>query len=311
MSKSEENAAPLLATIDIKAPDKGRASFVSVAHGQMRLAIWRSRASKKRGSVLFVHGLGECIEKHYPTISELLERGFHAVAIDLAGHGLSSDPPPERVRDFSAYDESVDAALDQLRSRRLARPWLGLGHSMGAALLLTAAARRPDTLAGIFLSAPMLGICAFETLSFMLPLTEMLATPAQSPFLHFPKFVPHNYTADLQTRTHCRALLMEHPQLAPRVAAVPWCAGAVGYLEKISDPQLLEKISLPVAIALAQEDVLVSNDKARTIAAALPNCSVFEVEGAQHELLLEQQPLRCQVWQHIDAFLAAPANGRS
>ena len=306
MAKSDDADAQLLATIDLKPPASARASFVAAASGRMRIALWRG-GGRRRGTVLLVHGLGECIEKHFPTIDELLGRGFAAVAFDLAGHGLSSDPPPERLRDFSAYDENLDAAIAHLRARRLPRPWLGLGHSLGGALLLAAAARQPKAFAGILLAAPMLGIRAFEAMPFTESLTAMLPAGAASAFLHFPKFVPHNHTSDLQARTHCRALLLAHPRLAPRVPAVPWCQGAIGYMKELCAPARLEKISLPVTIALAEDEVLISNRQARSVAAALPGANLVEIAEAQHELLLERPELRARLWEHIDTSLLSPA----
>ena len=303
-------AAPLLATTDIRPPEGGRAAFVPGAGGsRMRIAIWKAGGRKKRGTVLLVHGLCECIEKHASTIGELLARGFDAVAFDLAGHGLSSDPPPERVRDFSAYDENLDAAIGSLRGRKLARPLLGLGHSMGGALLLAAAGRHSRAFAGIFLSAPMLGIRALESASFMQPLNSLLAALRYSPFFSFPKFVPHNYTSDMHARIHYQALLLSHPQLEPRVPIVPWCQGAIDYMERIADRQFIEAVSLPVAVAIAEAEVLVSNRQARSVAGDLRRGSLFEIAGAQHELLQERPELRDRMWQHIDGFFGSLAGG--
>jgi lysophospholipase len=63
-----------------------------------------------------------------------------------------------------------------------------------------------------------------------------------------------------------------------------------------------------VVIVSASRDKLVSNADQKAIATLLPRGEFVTVEGAEHEILMETDPLRNQFWERFDALAdrAAP-----
>ena len=76
--------------------------------GKGRIAVWPARGGdtpsaakgrkkeKPRGTVLLLHGRTEFIEKYYPVIEKLLQRGFAVATLDWRGQGLSERPVGHR-----------------------------------------------------------------------------------------------------------------------------------------------------------------------------------------------------------------------
>src|SRR3954453_5595302 len=91
---------------------------------------------------LLVHGFTGAKEDFTDWLDPLAERGWHAVAPDLRGHGGSSQPEKETDYSFSIFADDMVALVDALGWDR----FVLLGHSMGGMIaqqlaLSTAGAR--------------------------------------------------------------------------------------------------------------------------------------------------------------------------
>lgn len=110
-------------------------------------------ADHPKAVVLLVHGLDEHCGRYEHIGDALATAGYHTVAFDLRGHGMSGGVRTH-VEDFSAFLDDLEDHLVQVRGVGL--PVVLLGHSMGG--LISArylvADRPPPDLA--VLSAPAL-----------------------------------------------------------------------------------------------------------------------------------------------------------
>jgi pyruvate dehydrogenase E2 component (dihydrolipoamide acetyltransferase) len=97
--------------------------------------------------VLFVHGFGGD-RNSWLFLQEPLAARFRAYALDLPGHGASTKDVGEGTLDVLA--DAVTGVLDALGA---ARAHL-VGHSLGGAVALAAAARDPARIASLTLIAP-------------------------------------------------------------------------------------------------------------------------------------------------------------
>ena len=94
-------------------------------------------------TALFVHGAGGSHVTWSPQLEGLSDR-FRIISVDLPGHGLSEG---EGESTISGYAAAVVALMDSLGLENVA---LG-GHSMGGAIALEVALRRPERLGGLIL----------------------------------------------------------------------------------------------------------------------------------------------------------------
>lgn len=98
-------------------------------------------------AVVLLHGIGRDHAQWTP-LATSLARHRRVVALDLPGFGVS-DP----IRGAVRWEELADTVLDLIACLELGRVTL-IGHSMGAAISIVAAADRPEFVERLVLVAP-------------------------------------------------------------------------------------------------------------------------------------------------------------
>jgi pimeloyl-ACP methyl ester carboxylesterase len=101
--------------------------------------------------ILFSHATGFHARVWAPMASHLTDR-FRCLAIDYRGHGLA-ETPEEIDFDWHGFGDDAVALLDS--DLPAGTPVHGVGHSMGGAALVLAAARRPGVLTSLWLFEPI------------------------------------------------------------------------------------------------------------------------------------------------------------
>ena len=78
--------------------------------------------------------------RYFETIGQLLARGFAVAALDWRGQAGSArqlkNPHKGHIDDFSLYERDLNAFVTEVLGPSCPRPWFGLCHSMGAAIML-------------------------------------------------------------------------------------------------------------------------------------------------------------------------------
>ena len=151
----------LLETPGNPVPPQAIISAVRTADNRtLRVARWVRHGG--RGTVVVALGRSEFIEQYFEPVGELLERDFDVVVMDWRGQGQSdretARPQHGHVSDFAAYQRDLAALERQILRPFAPRPWYGLGHSMGSAILLDQAHAGVSPFARLVLSAPMIDI---------------------------------------------------------------------------------------------------------------------------------------------------------
>ncbi|MEQ1672112.1 MAG: alpha/beta fold hydrolase, partial [Hyphomicrobium sp.] len=101
--------------------------------------------------VLLLHGNSSCKEVFAAVIPELIAGGHEVLAIDLPGHGNSSDAQsPDVVYCFPGYAAVVRALLDRLEWNN----FIVVGWSLGGHVALELAALRPDCSGIMLIGSP-------------------------------------------------------------------------------------------------------------------------------------------------------------
>src|ERR1700678_2606164 len=128
---------------------------------RLRAARWAPRG-RARGTVALLTGRTEFIEKYFETIGDLLDRDFAVAVLDWRGQGGSArqlkNPRKGHIDDFALYERDLNAFVAAALEPHCPRPWFGLCHSMGAAIMLGIAHAGRCPFERLVLSSPMIRI---------------------------------------------------------------------------------------------------------------------------------------------------------
>ena len=113
--------------------------------GDVRLAI--AEAGVGGRPILLVHGFTGAKEDFTDFLEPLAERGWHAVAPDLRGHGASDHPDDEARYSLEIIAADLLALADELGWES----FVLLGHSMGGMVAQQLLLARPERISGLVL----------------------------------------------------------------------------------------------------------------------------------------------------------------
>lgn len=289
----------------------------------LRLGHRGPAAGPARGTVVVLTGRSEFIEKYEETVGELAALGFAVAVFDWRGQGGSDRYLTLRHRghvpQVEDYLADLAAVLAQLERRRLPRPFLMLGHSMGGHIGLRHLRLEPDRFAGAVLSAPMFGI----RLPMPAPMARAICEVAArlgAAHLYAPgqrDFTMARLAREASRVTSCevrlaelRRRLEEAPELALGGVTYGWLGASLRSIRLIDQPGFVEAITTPVLICAAGDERIVSNRAMARVARRLPRGRLLVFEGARHELLRERDPIRRRFLEAFDAFAAEVTDAR-
>jgi lysophospholipase len=270
----------------------------------------------RRGTVCIFPGRTEWIEKYFETVRDLRSRGFAVAILDWRGQGLSdrafSDRLKGHVGNFSEFDTDLETFMRDVVLPDCPPPIFALAHSMGSTVVIRAVHRGQRWFDRVVLSAPMLGIAFVGSLAVAGTAAWAMRTwglgtmyvPGRYPgVLDLGPFAGNILTADPVRYARNAAILEAEPALALGGPTVAWCDAAFRAMRVIGDPAYPARIRQPILIVGAGRDVIVSNTAIEEFATLLRAGSHLVVNGAQHELLMEQDRYRSQFWAAFDAFV--------
>lgn len=233
--------------------------------------------------LLLIHGAGGHRLSWPPQARRLA--GLDVYAVDLPGHGESGGRPETTI---SGYAERV---LDWLRSLDVP-PLIVVGHSMGGAIALTLALRRPGRVAGLALIATSGRLRVAGQI-----LTDSASRarfPAAVDWYLARAFAPTT-SAELVDRVRETALEAGH-----RVFHADFKA-----CDQFDVRARLKEIERPALVISAREDRLTPVKLGQALAADLPQGTFVELQNAGHMVPLERPQ---EVADRLTAFAAAVGN---
>lgn len=270
-----------------------------------------------RGTCVLLNGQTEFIEKYFEVIDELRGRGFAVATMDWRGQGGSTRMTEDRrksfVGDFSEYDGDLDTLINWIVTPMLApgeKP-VALAHSMGAHILLRHLVRRPASFGPSVLSAPMIGISFRGQREFLVravtryhmwrgqQMNWVWGMEGRDP--HKVSFATQLVTSDPQRFERTQALLREQPDLRLAGATWGWLAAALRSMDWLKTQA--RSVTTPLLLVGAGKDRICITADAKAFAAAAPHADYVEIPEAEHEILMERNPIRVQFWSAFDAFM--------
>ena len=281
----------------------------------LRAARWVPPGAA-RGTVAILNGRAEFIEKYFEVVAQLLDRGFAVATFDWRGQGGSArqlaNPRKGHIDDFSVYSRDFAAFVDDVVATFCPKPWFGLAHSMGAAILLTIAHAGRCPFERMALTAPMVGLAGLRAPRAAhwlalgldsLGLGGAFAPGGGNESVSTQPFAGNILTSDPRRYARMAASVQVAPEIGLGWPTVSWVHAAFRVMKSFEEPEYARAIDTPSLIVAAGADLVVDTRAAERFAARLRTGHLIVVAGAEHEILMERDELRGQFWAAFDAFI--------
>jgi lysophospholipase len=282
----------------------------------LRFARWPAPPSNRKGTVCLFQGRIEFIEKYFEVVRDLNARGFSVATLDWRGQGLSGrllrDPRKGHVTNFSQYDTDLETFMREVVLPDCPAPHFALANSMGATVMLRAAAKGYRWFDRMVLCAPMIKLTNIPLLPVMPAVARTLRLTgfggsyipgggpdcaASSPFLDNP------VTSDPIRYARTAAIIEAESGLALGAPTIAWADAALRAMADFGRPAYPAKLRQPMLIIACGRDRLVSTVAIEDFGSRLPAGSLLVVPGARHEVMMELNQYRSQFWAAFDAFI--------
>jgi lysophospholipase len=280
---------------------------------------WRLRsftrlpAGPPRGSLLFLGGRGDFVEKYLEAFDHWHRAGWRIDGFDWRGQGGSGrflkDPSICHLENFDQLVDDLEAYLAGWRDVAPG-PYFVIAHSMGAHVLLRLLAERDGRcgLDGAALLAPMLGIARGPlppgTMTMMTKAALAAGLGSQSLWRRDPGNSKGRMTSCPHRQSDKIWWKANKPEIASGAPSWRWLDSAITSIRRLQRSPGLPKISIPLLIMVAEKDPIIDVAAMRRVAQQLPNAALHILSGTGHELLREADHRRLPVLNRIDDFLA-------
>lgn len=298
------------------APRDSICGTVRTADGvALRYARWGASRPPVRGTVIVLQGRGEFIEKYFETVTDLRRRNFAVLSFDWRGQGgsdrLLTDPRKGHVSDFGDYVTDFEAVMENVALADCPPPFYVLAHSTGGAVALLSAYRLRTQVERMVLTAPLIGLAGISH-RWMERLTSLLLyfgagesfAPGKGATLLYTE--PHNaqtVTSDVRRYQRAVEVIEADRNLGIGGPTVEWLHAALRASKHFSRPDFSEQVPIPVLMALAGAERVVSNAAAERLSLRVKTIAHVRISGARHEILMERDVFRDQFWAAFDAFI--------
>jgi pimeloyl-ACP methyl ester carboxylesterase len=244
-------------------------------------------------TLVFVHGAAQdhsvwALQSRY-----FAHHGWNALAIDLPGHGRTEGEPPGSVE---AAAEWLGALLDALSVTRVGL----IGHSLGALIVLEAAARQPQRVVQVALLGP----------AVPMPVADVLLEAARADdHVAYELITGWSFAAGNQLggnplpgfwMTGNALRLMERSRPGVLYADLLACHRYAGGLSAAG------RVRCRALLILGQRDLMAPPKAAAALAGALSDRQVVTVPECGHSLMTEAPDT---VLDALRGFLLAAPNG--
>jgi lysophospholipase len=314
----DPNGAKLVSIPSNPVPEGARVGYFTTSDKvRLRYARWLKSEGPQRGTVCLVQGRTEYIEKYFETIADFRRRGFAVATFDWRGQGgsdrLIGDRTVGYVDRFEDYWTDLRCFHADILLPDCPGPFYLVGHSMGGLASLIAATRDRMMFDRVFLSAPMVGLHGMdeslprwaaiaETVSFLglgrLPLKRKgdrrpdesmyPDNPLTSNMLRYKRMVDTVRADD--------GLYLGSPSFR-------WLAAALGAMLETRRDSFPAQIKIPLLILAAARERIVSTPAIEQLGLRLRMGRHMVIAGSRHEMFMESDAVRGQVFAAFDAFI--------
>ena len=313
-SISKYQKAPYLELDDYKAPDGIESYFVNMNDGiKIRVCHWLQKKGKSAGTIFLQQGHNEFIEKYYETIQEFIDRGYSVICFDWRGQGMSErmidNINKSYITDFKRHDKDLEKILKEIIDPFFSKPLIGIGHSMGGCLMLSAFHSHPTKFTHGILSSPMLGFknenflrTASSIMNFFKKDTDYLIGSKPNMGIETP-FKENDLTSDKERYKRTQMLVRKRPSIRLWGVTNSFAKAVNKRFKIIRKKNWAEKIDTNILIINSLNDKVVFSKKTIEMSKRLKNCDLINFDNCEHEIFMEKDIYRDILWNKIDNFL--------
>ena len=276
---------------------------------RLRRFAW-PRASMARGSMLFLTGRGDFVEKYLEVLAHWHAQGWELAGFDWRGQGGSGrlllDP-------LTCHQPSFDPLVNDLAGfvedwkRSAPAPHVIVAHSMGAHLTLRLLAERQTGLNATVLACPMIDIRVKAIPGWGLGTiargAALLGRAEKKVWRRDIGDVGGRMTSCPDRRADKAWWKAHHPVLVSGPPSWGWVLAARHSIRRLTD-RAMRGIDTPLLLLGTEGDPIVDVRAIRRAASFLPHAELSVFSGGGHELLREADDRRLPVLARIDDFLA-------
>ena len=273
-----------------------------------------------KATLVWVPGYTATIDMYGEHFDRLARRGYHVMAVDLRGQGMSARHRPDQpeklhVASFGTYSDDLagflrDHAPDD-------RPVVPFAMSFGGHVALRMALEHGTPIDGLFLVAPAVapnmgenGETTRRVANFMRALGNgQRYLPGQSnwrPVNMDLTVAGPDICASDPKRAHLKDVIyLRQPQ--QRVGGVT-AAWGLAFMESagwLAAPGRMSNLLIPVHMLKAETEVFVDNAAVDKACTSLPRCESVLVPGTAHCMNQEPDTVLERMWSELDAFVAS------
>jgi len=270
---------------------------IKLKNGQILRGFLNSPGEKSRANIVFVHGLGEHINRYTEWAESFNRERIGFTGLDLPGHGIS-DGRRGHIRSFSLTDDMLDILLKHIKSTFPEAPVFIYGHSLGGGIVLDYLLRKKPEVKGAIVTSPWLKL-SIEPDKFKLTLVSVMKRI--TPGLVQPSgLVQENLSQDQDVINRYNSDPLVHDKISVSLAYNAMKAAS----HSLSHSQELE---VPLLLMHGSKDLICSPEGSSGFAAGTKRAELKIWDGGYHEL--HNEPFKNDVFEYIISWITRILSG--
>ena len=300
--------------------ENGETIFRKAKDGRkLRIAIWKIQKDRVCGTIFFLNGHREFIEKYSETFALFIKKGFNVITLDWRGWGLSERPFPsqpkiQHISSAAEYQLDLDELISLAKQKNLSTPWHLIAHSLGCLIGLRRLTIEPQAFNKYIFLSPLWGnfpyiarpiqrlVIKFEK---ALRLLGLLMLTQQHP----EKYKPYSLTVDFRKNTltsdkkqfkRLQTILENNLKLH---SGVPTLGYLIAILKEIDSLNRVDFPNRDILVLLAGQEKITDNKAVLRLIRRYDFINVVKIKKAQHEILIEKEKIRKEAMSVIYKFI--------
>tara|TARA_B100000963_G_scaffold167805_1_gene145779 strand:+ start:296 stop:1237 length:942 start_codon:yes stop_codon:yes gene_type:complete len=302
--------------------ENGQTTFRKSKDGKnIRIVFWKAKKVRTYGTVFFLNGHREFIEKYSKTFQFFLEKGFNVITLDWRGWGLSDRPFPSRpkvqhIYSAAEYQVDLDMVISLAQEKNLAKPWNLVAHSLGCLLGLRRLISDPCCFSKYVFLSPLWGnvrsvarpiqrlLVKCEKILRFLSLTEITNQDPKKykPYSLTVNFKGNTLTSDKKQFDRLQTILRENTELH---SGTPTLGYLIAILKEVYELSIVDLPDSKILVLLAEQERITDNGAVRRFIKRHEFIRVETIQQAQHEILIEKEDIRGKALSLMYTFLKA------